>query len=419
MPQKNEPKAMQVVDNAAAEEYPYAAEYPAIGDEPQFSENAVAASVNNVAVKKTAEVKSVWISFLEMQRLLTGKSEKEFTSNMRAVFDNVKNFGLNTVVIQVRPYGDALYSSDYFPWSYIVTGTEGEDPGFDPFEIMVAEAKSRGLRVEAWVNPYRVRSKGNDKALSASNQAKIWLDAKNDSVINYDGVISYNPASTKAQDLIVNGVKEIAQNYDVDGIHIDDYFYPTTDKAFDKASYSRYVDGGGKMGLADWRRSNVEKLIKKIYAGVKSVNKNVMFGVSPQSNVETDYNVQYIDVKKIASTSGYCDYICPQIYFGFENAVQPFSETLETWTDMVTAPGVKLYVGVAAYKIGVVDSWAGAGKNEWAQNTDLLTRMISEARDCENYGGIVVYRYDSLFNPVANVKTAVQKEAKNLKDALK
>lgn len=420
LPQKNESKAMRIIDDSAQEEYPFASEYPAISDEPQLPEDAVAASLNAVAVKKApAEVKSVWLSFLEMQNLLTGKSEKEFTSNMRAVFDNIKSFGFNTVVIQVRPYADAFYRSDYFPWSHIVSGTEGEDPGFDPFEIMVTEAKSRGLRIEAWINPYRVRPAGNSKALSDDNQAKIWLDAKDDSVIKYNGVISYNPASTKAQTLIVNGIKEIVRNYDVDGVHIDDYFYPTTDKAFDKAAYTRYAEGGGKLGLADWRRSNVEKLVKKIYAGVKSVNKNVMFGISPQSSVENNYNAQYLDVEKIASTSGYCDYICPQIYFGFENAVQPYAETLDKWTNMVTAPGVKLYVGLAAYKAGVTDTWAGAGKNEWSQNTDLLARMVAEARTCQNYGGVVIYRYDSLFNPAAGVKTAVQKEARNLKEALK
>lgn len=418
-PQPEQEPVYAVVDSSAASNLPFAYEYPAIDADITLPGASGAASVQELAVAKApAEVKSIWISYLEMQTLLKDKTAKQFRANIAGVFDNVKAFGLNTVVIQVRPFADALYQSDYFPWSYTITGTEGKDPGFDPLAVMVEEAKSRGLRIEAWVNPYRVRASGNTNPLSKTNQAQKWLDAKDDSVVNYDGVISYNPASAKAQKLIVNGIREIVKNYDVNGVHIDDYFYPSTDAAFDKAAYKRYTDGGGKLALASWRRSNVEKLIKAIYAAVKEENKNVLFGVSPQSSVANNYDAQYLDVKKIAGTAGYCDYVCPQIYFGFNNAVQPFKETLAAWDEMVTAPGVKLYVGLAAYKVGAPDSWAGDGKNEWLNNTNLLKRMVTEARACDNYGGIVIYRYDSLFNPVSDVKTAVQKEAKNLKEVL-
>lgn len=412
-------KKLELVDTTEAQEYPFAMEYPAIDADVRLPSDALAASVQGMAVKKApAEVKSVWISYLEMQRLLTGKSESQFRRNMSAVFDNVKDFGLNTVVVQVRPYADALYKSGYFPWSFLITGTEGEDPGFDPLEIMVEEARGRGLRIEAWVNPYRIRPADRKDAMSPSNQAKKWLDAGDDAVVSYNGTISYNPASTKAQNLIVNGAVELVKNYDIDAIHIDDYFYPTTDKAFDKSSYSAYVNGGGKLTLENWRRSNVEKLIKKLYAAVKEAKPGILFGISPQSSVYNNYNAQYLDVEKIASTKGYCDYICPQIYFGFENGTQPFAETLETWDNMVTAPGVKLYVGLAAYKAGTVDSWAGNGKNEWTQNTDMLKRMTQTARKCGHYGGVVLYRYDFIFNPESNVKSAAQKEAKNLKAIL-
>lgn len=405
----------QVVDPLSANSSAvYAQEYPGISDLVVLPGEGMTVA-QTASSKAPSEVRAVWISYLEMADILKNKSAKQFTNNVAAVFDNVKSFGLNTVIVQVRPFGDALYDSDYFPWSSTITGTEGQDPGFDPLQIMVDEAKQRNLRIEAWVNPYRVRAAGNTSPLSADNQAKIWKDAKNSAVITYNGVTSYNPASKNARELIVNGVVEIVQKYEVDGIHIDDYFYPSTDADFDKSSYAAYKDGGGKLALADWRRANVETLLKSMYKSIKAENKNALFGISPQSSVDNNLNAQFLDVKKIAGSSGYCDYICPQIYFGYDNAAQPYEETLGQWSDMVKNSKVKLYVGLASYKVGAVDSYAGAGKNEWLQNTDLQQRMVADARNSSNYGGFVLYRYDYVFNPPSNIKSAVQKENKNLK----
>jgi uncharacterized lipoprotein YddW (UPF0748 family) len=285
---------------------------------------------------------------------------------------------------------------------------------------MVREARARGLRIEAWVNPYRIRPADRKNPLSADNPAKRWLDSGDEAVIAYNGVTSYNPASAKAQDLIVAGVAELVKNYDIDAVHIDDYFYPTTDKAFDSASYARYRQSGGGLGLEDWRRRNVETLIKKIYAAVKKADKDALFGISPQSSVDNNYNAQYLDVEKIAASPGYADYICPQIYFGFDNRAQPFAQTLERWSKLVTAPGVKLYVGLAAYKSGAEDAWAGdVGRREWMTNTDLLKRMTQSARKYENYGGFVLFRYDFMFEPPEAQAAAVMAEIANLKGILK
>lgn len=422
-PAQSNAAAKQLVDTSPVQEYPYAFEYPAIDADINLGGDAIAASVADMAVKKApAEVRAVWITFLEFQRVLTGKSESQFRASIGTMFENCKNYGLNTVIVQVRPYADALYDSKYFPWSHIASGTEGMNPGFDPLRIMVTEARKRNLRIEAWVNPYRVRADttaSQYKPLSKDNQAKKWIDEKDDSVIVYNNVISFNPASTKAQSLIINGVVELVKNYDIDGIHIDDYFYPTTDKAFDSATYKRYTANGGRLSLDDWRRANVETLLKKMYTAIKSANKNMLFGISPQSSVHNNYAAHYLDVEKIASTSGYCDYICPQIYFGFKNKSQPYSETLTQWNNMTTSPSVKLYVGLANYKVGYVDTWAGDGKNEWATNTNLLKRMTQEARQTANYGGIALYRYDFIFKPESKVKTAVQKENANLRSLFK
>ncbi|WRS27653.1 family 10 glycosylhydrolase [Oscillospiraceae bacterium MB08-C2-2] len=402
----------------------YAPEYPAIDAEPVFANAAVAKEATQTASTPAAEpvaaasvvkeIRSVWISYLDLDPLLRGKSKSQFSTSIGKVYDNLAEMGFNTVIVQVRPFGDALYPSEYFPWSYIATGTEGKDPGFDPLDIMVQAAHKRDLRLEAWINPYRVRATASKNALCEDNQAKIWLESDNNAVVRYGDIISYNPASPEAQSLIVNGVREIVKNYKIDAVHIDDYFYPVTDAAFDAGSYSAYQANGGKLSLADWRRSNVETLLKRMYKAIKDENSAVKFGISPASNIKTNYDVQYLDVAKITANAGYCDYICPQIYFGYNNEVQPYATTLKQWSNVVTSPSVELYVGIAAYKVGKVDSWAGSGKDEWVGGTELLASMVETARGYSNYKGFAVYRYDSLFNPDASVKAQVQLEKEAL-----
>lgn len=362
------------------------------------------------------ELRGIWISYLDFNTLLKNKSAGAFQANISSAFDKISALGLNTVFVQVRPYGDALYKSKYFPWSHTITGTEGNDPGFDPLSVMIKEAHQRGLRVEAWINPYRIRSGNSSVSLCASNPAYKWIQQGDSAVIKYNGVISYNPASEKAQQLIVDGVAEIVEGYDVDGIHFDDYFYPTTDAAFDQSSYNAYKKSGGTLGLAQWRRQNVDSLIKKVYKKIKEIDSTVQFGVSPQGNNDNNLNGQYVDVSKWLTGTGYVDYICPQIYFGYENGTLPYAQTAIQWNNMISSSGVKLYIGLAAYKLGAVDNWAGNGKNEWISTSNLLSRMVQTGRQQSHYGGFILFRYDSLFS-LDN--SQVQKEKQNLTAILK
>ena len=353
------------------------------------------------------EVRGIWLSYLDLGPLLSGKSESAFTASIGVVMDNIKNLGLNTVYAQVRPFGDALYYSDYFPSSYLFTGTEGEigSQPYDALEIMIQAAHSRGLRIEAWLNPYRVRT--SNKALSSDNPARQMLDTGD--ALRYDGGIYYNPGSAAARQLILDGVREIVANYDVDGIHFDDYFYPPNASAsFDQATYQA---SGSSKSLAAWRREQVDILVKAVY---NAVGTGTIFGISPAGNSQNNYNALYCDVEKWLTTPGYVDYICPQVYFGFNNSVKPYKSTAKEFNDMITQSGVKLYVGLAAYKIGD----AQQGGSEWVQNTDIMARQVEYARTLSRYGGFALYRYDSLFNPAGGVSGAVKKEIANLKDIL-
>ncbi len=367
------------------------------------------------AAPASGEVRGVWISYLEFLNIAKGRTSGQFTSSISAMFDEAASYGLNTVFVQVRPFGDALYPSSIFPWSYVMSGTEGIDPGYDPLAIMVTAAHNRGLRIEAWVNPYRVRAESSTRALSAQNPAVRAVNSGDRLALTYKNGVFYNPASQDARDLITEGVVEILRNYAVDGIHFDDYFYPTTDTAFDAVDYAEYVNAGGRLALADWRRENVNKLLRQVNAAVSSYN--AVFGVSPQARMDVNYATQYADIRAWVN-EGIVDYLCPQIYFGFSHATQPFAARAEEWQSVIGGSGVDLYIGLAAYKCGITDNYAGDGRNEWVSGSNVLAHMVSYSRGLNGYAGFVLYRYDSFFAPDLSLRTHMANERSNLSDLL-
>lgn len=381
----------------------------------------VVSSTASVPVSNTkpsaGEVRAVWISYLEFLSHAKNVSKSQFEAWITDIFSTAADYGLNTVYVQVRPFGDALYDSDIFPWSYVLTGEEGTNPGYDPLDIMVDCARDNGLRIEAWLNPYRVRAAGTDRELSSSNPAYKAVRNGDRLAIKYDGGIFYNPASSEARELIADGVREILENYDVDGIHFDDYFYPTTSSAFDAEEYDEYTSNGGTLSLSDWRRKNVTALIKEVSSAIRDTDPDATFGISPQARMDINYNAQYADIEAWAD-AGYMDYVCPQIYFGFDHASYPFDDLADDWAKIVKGTVVDLYIGLAVYKIGVSDSYAGSGSKEWINNDDLLKQMVKYTRDMAECDGFVLYRYDSLFNPESSVKNAVKTERNNLASIL-
>ena len=280
-----------------------AAQDSAAGKEQQPGETPAAAG---------EEYRAIWITYLEYQQMDLS-SEAAFRSQIATAFDQIKALGVRTVIAHVRPFGDALYDSDYFPWSHLITGTQGADPGYDPLAVMIEEAHSRALRLEALVNPYRIRgSAAMPKTLAEENPASAFAadPARADWVVEQGEGLYYNPAIPEVRALIVNGVREICENYQVDGIQFDDYFYPEgADDSFDQAAYDRLASGESR---ADWRRENVNALVRDTYAAIKEVNPEITFGISPQGNNDNNYNVQYSDVALWMSQQGYVDYVMPR-----------------------------------------------------------------------------------------------------------
>lgn len=354
-------------------------------------------------------IKSVWITYYELSEFTKGRDEETFTKTINSAFETLNKKGFNRVTVQVRPFADAFYKSSYFPTSAYFSGVQGSEMTYDPLDIIVSIAHKHNLSIEAWINPYRVSSNTDFDELADSNIALSWKDT--DNVIVCDGGIYFNPASNEVNELILNGIKEITQNYEVDSICFDDYFYPSSSKKIDSNSYKNYTKNGGEMNLDDWRRDNVNRMVKSVYQAVKSVNENVTFGISPAANIENDYSSLYADVELWSKEKGYVDYICPQIYFGFQNENQPFMKTAKTWAQMADCD---LYVALPLYKQGAEDEFAGElGFNEFVNNNNIISRQFTYLTKLDNVSGIYVFSYSSLGDndETNNLYSAMQKSS--------
>ena len=304
------------------------------------------------------EWRAVWVSYLEWAEL-DFSSEEAFRAGAAQLLDNCLSLGLNTVIAQVRPFGDALYRSQLFPWSHLCTGVQGQDPGFDPLDVLLTEAHGRGLSVEAWINPYRLKGSASMPAALAENNLMnthpewVWQNPDN-------GSAYLNPAIPEAADYVVQGVAELVQNYAIDGVHFDDYFYPTTDPALDAARFA--ASGAGDLG--SWRRANVTALVKAAHNAVKAAG----------------------------STR-----------FAFENIVP-------AWCAMPRSGNVALYFGLGAYRVGTGDGGANEDSTSQWSTGSALAKQVESLR-AQGAGGWALYRYGSLFGSAAPEQAAAEREA--------
>lgn len=359
-------------------------------------------SENNTVESEQEYIKAIWISYYELSEFTLSKNEKEFSKGISNSFERLSKQGFNTVIVQVRPCADAFYKSEIFPVSIYFNGKQGGELAYDPLKIMCDYAKANKLRIEAWINPYRVSQDDDFSKLCDDNIALKWYENedKKSNVIVCDNKIFFNPTCEEVNDIIVKGVEEIVKNYDIDGIHFDDYFYPTTDESIDENEYLSYTNNGGELSLGDWRRDNVSNMIKSVFNAVKRINPDVVFGVSPASNIDKNYSSLYADVEKWVKEDGYVDYICPQIYFGFKNIYQPFMQTVKKWKKLCENTNTTLYIGLALYKAGCVDEYASSeddeARNEFIDNHNIISRQIRYISKIENIKGYFVFSYSCI-----------------------
>ena len=357
----------------------------ATADEPKQEEN---------------EMRGVWVTYMDLStENESSQSEAAFREKFAHIAKVCAESGFNTLIVQVRPFCDALYPSDYFPATHILTGQQGDAPDYDALKIICETCKAFGLQLHAWINPYRVRISQTPSELADSNP----FIAHPEMCLETESGVILNPADADARALIENGVREILENYEVDGIQFDDYFYPTDIGDADSEQYDAQTNG--RMTLQKWRMCNVNILLAEVEMLVHKIKPDAVFGISPQGNRQNNETL-CADVESWCCVRGYADYICPQIYFSLDNPKLGFEDALEDWTELERTRNLKFYVGLAGYKAGT-DTDDGT----WLGRDDILLEEYNILKK-NHIDGFMLYSYPSLESEEARA------EIKNLLSAI-
>lgn len=336
------------------------------------------------------EMRGAWLSFNDLANFNR--------DTIDTMLDKAAEMELNTVFVHARAFSDAFYRSELFPWSHKLTGVQGQAPAVDPLQYIIDGAHQRGLRVQAWINPYRISNNTElTHSLGSDNPAVKWLDDPGKVLhyeVNGEQCLIYNPASQEVRNLITAGILEIVHNYDVDGIHFDDYFY---------------VTGSGENYDIVYKETQVNKLVQQVYAAVKSTDPALSFGISPAGNI-TNCISAGADVQTWLSQNGYVDYVCPQIYWTSQyiNPNYQFGNCLNDWLALKQNPNVNLYVGLALYRVGT-DSRSDPG---WLSRNDNLMTQVQRIRSTGQCSGFILFDICNL------IELQAQNELVNLKSIL-
>ena len=321
--------------------------------------------------------RAVWFSYSDLAKFSYESRDafiEDFSEALRVV-DNYKN---NTIIVQVRPFADALYQSKIYPISKVIC--HRSSLSFDPLEEMIKLAHKKGISIEAWINPYRISlNKDTYQNFMELSSKKSWLEDTKQS----NGYATYkyifNPESQDVRDYIVAGVKEIVENYEVDGIHFDDYFY---------------IEGTHGETTQGQRMDNVNMLIQDVYQSIKSINSNIVFGISPQGNYENCVN-EGADVDTWLKEDGYVDYIMPQVYwsdqYGPDGKTRMFTDRIELYAGLKRQKTVMLYAGLALYQSGEeLDLDKG-----WTLSSSNISEQVQILSN-NGYKGYSLFNYSSL-----------------------
>ncbi len=315
--------------------------------------------VETVAVAHTRELRGFWVATVWNINFPSDSnlSVSAALGEIDALVDAVASAHGNAIFFQVRPEGDALYASELEPWSRYLTGTQGEDPGYDPLAELVDRAHARGIEVHAWLNPYRAKADDGSTAV-APHAAVEWPQY----MVPYDGLLWMDPGAAPIRERAVAVVADLCDRYAIDGIHFDDYFYPYPDGTDfdDDGTWSAYQSGGGGGSREDWRRDNVNQLVEDVAATVAAHRDDVRFGIAPFGIYRPGQPAgitgldQYAELfsDPVAWTeAGWLDYLSPQLYWTHDDSGQEFEPLLEWWVQLPTA-GQYTFPGIYLSKLG-------------------------------------------------------------------
>jgi uncharacterized lipoprotein YddW (UPF0748 family) len=309
------------------------------------------------------------------------------------LLDMHKSNGMNAVIVQVRPATDAFYPSSFEPWSEWLTGVQGRPPVpyYDPLAFMITETHKRGMEFHAWLNPYRAVFKIGTSSVSPIHLTNIHPDW----FLTYGDKKYFDPGNKAAQQYVTGVVKELVDNYNIDAVHFDDYFYPyrIAGKEFpDGKSFEQYSNG---LGIDDWRRSNVDSIIVQLSRTIKKENPKCQFGISPfgvwrnadkdpvngsaTKASQTNYDDLYADIL-LWLKNDWIDYVAPQLYWEFGHKAAPFEVLVDWWSRHTY--GKNCYIGLGIYKAGTNEAW---------KDSSLLPRQIESIRNTANIQGMIFF----------------------------
>lgn len=308
-----------------------------------------------------------------------GLSADEQKAELDGLYDEAVDNGLNSVFVQVRPTADAFWPSPHEPWSEWLTGEQGGDPGYDPLEYAVEEAHARNLEFHAWYNPYRVAMHDDPSQLVEDHPAR----QNPDWVFEYNGQLYYNPGIPQAREFVIEAMMHSVENYDLDGVHFDDYFYPYPAEGQEIPDEDTFAEHGGEFDdIEDWRRDNVDTMVREMSEAVNATKPHVKFGISPfgiwrnsstdpegsQTSGSQSYDDQFADSRKWV-TEGWLDYINPQVYWEIGLPVADYAALVPWWEEVAASTDTHLYIGQAAYKVGNEGAWSDP--NELSSHLDF------------------------------------------------
>ena len=395
--------------------------------------------------EKKEELRGVWFSTvgnIDIPKIETIEGYKKY---LDGVIEKCKEFHLNTVIFQVRPSSDTFYPSKLNPWSSFITGEQGKDPGFDVFGYFVNKAKENGITTHAWINPYRISGVKLDDlritkdeyldTLASNNFARLRKDLV---IMSRDSKLILDPASTEVMEFVSDSIIEIAKNYDIKAVHIDDYFYPY-DPIRDPDEYKKYKDSGYKS-LGDFRRGNVDKMIEMIHNKLNKLDKKVEFGISPFGILRTNtrfsdgktgdkfweygsnnhesclscYDALYADVYKWMEKK-WIDYVVPQNYFDFDNTkidkegneyfMVKYADLADWWSKAALKTNCKLYMGQALYRYGSENNW---------KDIEEIPNQLRYNESLPNVSGTVFFTYSSFVKEDNEILIKGRNELKKL-----
>ncbi|HEX4207069.1 MAG TPA: family 10 glycosylhydrolase [Ktedonobacteraceae bacterium] len=332
---------------------------------PARASNPSNSAQHQMSTTPTQQFRAAWIATITntdwpfASGLPVAQQKQQFIQ----LLDGMQQMHMNAAVVQVRPTADAFYPSKYAPWSQYLTGVQGKNPGYDPLAYMLQQTHTRGMQFHAWFNPFRVSLHDQLSQLAPNSPARQHPDW----VVTYGGQLYFNPGIPAARNYIIQSILEVVRNYNIDAVHLDDYFYPyrIAGQTFpDQATYQKY--GARKFSnISDWRRDNVNQFMHTLYNGIKRIKSQVQLGVSPfgvwrNKTVDssgsdthagqTDYDDLYADTRAWIRNH-WIDYIVPQIYWNIGFAAADYAKLVPWWAKEVQGKNVKLYIGQAAYKI--------------------------------------------------------------------